>query len=241
MKASGGWYTQVCQHGVVYASNFLFFAESVRDVIDVHKSTKCNPPVTVLDTPCTAAAHMILRDMADVKNGKLANKEDGQAWKWFGGNPSLRGCFETPQLGKDPSKISIENLELETQRMIKKTLPHSSELQSEEHPKTRDTKRYFLGDQFHNTNFPHKSELCRYHDINLCPQLKTVKTSNQENIQNIRNQLRLRTACTQIPATHMFYNAVVMDRAHNRKIVKQQSMDLRKDWSNRHPDYKFIV
>ena len=38
------------------------------------------------------------------------------------------------------------------------------------HPLTGMTQRYVLGDRFHAANNPHKSPLCRYHNINLLQQ-----------------------------------------------------------------------
>ena len=50
-----------------------------------------------------------------------------------------------------------------------------------------------------------------------------------------------RSTCTQRADMHMFYNAVIMDRSHNRKIVKNQLDTLgRKENISRHPDYKFL-
>ena len=50
-----------------------------------------------------------------------------------------------------------------------------------------------------------------------------------------------RSTCTQRADTHLFYNAVIMDRAHNRNIVKNQLNTLeRKENISRHPDYKFL-
>ena len=238
VKASGGWYLQVCQHGVTQASKFLFLSESVRDVIDIHKSKRFNAPVSILDTPCTAAAHLILCDKKDVERGILKTEADGQAHKWFAGT---RGGFEEPQRNVTPSVISVPELQLENQRLTRQKLAKICELGPEEHPKTRNTRKYFLGDRFHNANFPHRSELCKFHDINLCPELNFAKTSQQENLNNVRNRQRLRSACTQNLPTHLFYNGIVMDRINNRRIVKQQSDDLEKHWSNRHPEYMFIV
>merc|ERR1711954_186289 len=62
---------------------------------------------------------------------------------------------------------------------------------------------------------------CRYHDINLCPELTNVGTSHQENLNSIKNNLRLRSTCTQTPARHLFYN-ILMDQYHNEKVVGEQ-------------------
>ncbi len=48
------------------------------------------------------------------------------------------------------------------------------------HPLTGNSRRYVLGDRFHNVSNPHKSPLCEYHDINLLLQTNTIKTSYQE-------------------------------------------------------------
>ena len=79
-------------------------------MVDIKLSKKYNPPTNILginsvvivvalsclDTPCTAALHMVARvpDIADA---------------WFAGH---NGCFETPQLGVPPKKISIPKLEV---------------------------------------------------------------------------------------------------------------------------------
>ena len=40
--------------------------------------------------------------------------------------------------------------------------------------------------------YPHSSELCRFHDINKCPELSAAKTSSQEVLNSTRNWRRLR-------------------------------------------------
>ena len=44
------------------------------------------------------------------------------------------------------------------------------------HPMTGSTRRYVLGDRFHSTTNPHKSSLCKFHDINLCLQANSLKS-----------------------------------------------------------------
>ena len=66
--SSGGWYTFVCPHGLIYASRLLFLKESVRDagmkadlpstitryiLGDLWLSLRYRPPVTISDTACT--------------------------------------------------------------------------------------------------------------------------------------------------------------------------------------------
>ena len=52
----------------------------------------------------------------------------------------------------------------------------------------------------------------------------------------------LRSTCTQKAETHVFYNAVIMDRAHNRQIVKKQLAKLGiSENFTRHNEYKFLT
>ena len=120
-------------------------------------------------------------------------------------------------------------------------LPKKEDLAEHVHPKTMDTDKYFCGDRFHDTKFPHKSELCRFHCIDLVPQLQNLKTSFSENLNSTKNRLRLRSACTQKLSTHLFYNGIVMDRAHNRKVVKKQAYILEKSVYRRDPDWKHMI
>ena len=57
------------------------------------------------------------------------------------------------------------------------------------HPITGSSQRYILGDRFHSTTNPHKSPLCSFHDINLCLQANSLKTSYQE-AENNRKKTR---------------------------------------------------
>ena len=132
-KASGGWYHEICPHSCIIASKFLVFSESVRDVIDLKKSKKMNSPVSILDTPCTAAANLIARDPETAEI-------------WFSGR---RGCFEKPTLGKEPVITSLPKLKLETRMKEAVTLLDAENLLEHQDPKTGDQEKYFVGDRFH--------------------------------------------------------------------------------------------
>ena len=225
LRASGGWYIEMCPHGVTRGSKFLYCSESVRDVIDIKLSTNFVSPVNVLDTPCTAASHLLTRDKETAK-------------VWFG---DKRGTFKKPVRNKLPSELSIPELTPHSHKKTEIFLPKKEALIPHEHPLVGNTQKYFCGDRFHDKRFPHKSELCRYHDINLVKQLKTGTTSMQENVNSMRNRHRLRNTCTQNVPTHLFYNAIVMDRAHNRDIVRKQAEQLQIDVSKRHVEWKHAI
>ena len=92
-------------------------------------------------------------------------------------------------------------------------------LEQHQDPRTQDTDKYFLGDRFHektviflsifllcnihNFQYPHSSELCRYHDINLGKELSAAKTSSQEVLNSTRNWRRLRYSNSHV-LIHLF-------------------------------------
>lgn len=96
------------------------------------------------------------------------------------------------------------------------------------HPISGDCRRYILGDRFHSASNPHKSPLCAFHDINLCLQANSVKTSYQESENNRKNIRRLRSACVQGFGVHFLYN-YLMDYYQNEQIVRKQIATLKKN------------
>lgn len=89
------------------------------------------------------------------------------------------------------------------------------------HPVSGNTRRFILGDRFHDSTNPHKSPLCRFHDINLCQQANMFKTSFQEMKNNQKNKKRLRSSCVQGFGVHYLYN-YLMDFYDNEDIVAKQ-------------------
>lgn len=100
-----------------------------------------------------------------------------------------------------------------------------NDLSEFQHPLTMTTRRYVLGDRFHNKSHPHKSPLCVYHDIDKCKQSLTIKTSYQEAENGRKNQKRLRSSCAQSFHVHFFFN-YLMDFYQNETIVKHQKSKL---------------
>ena len=83
------------------------------------------------------------------------------------------------------------------------------------------SRRYVLGDRFHTSTNPHKSPLCDYHNLNLCLQANTIKTSYQKSENHRKNMKRLRSACVQGFGTHFPYN-YHMDFYQNEVIIEKQ-------------------
>ena len=116
-------------------------------------------------------------------------------------------------------KVSVPHLvplEFQSSRMEYKD---EQELQEWEHPVTGHRHRYVVGDRFHSSTNPHKSPLCRFHDLDLCEQKNAIKTSYQESENNRKIFLRLRSSTMQKFLVHFHYN-YLMDYYHNEKIVE---------------------
>lgn len=91
---------------------------------------------------------------------------------------------------------------------------------------TGKTQRYVCGDRFHAKKNPHKSPLCAYHNIDLCQQAKTVKTSYQESQNNQKNEKRNRSSCSQNFLHHIMYN-YLMNFYDNERVVLKQLNDIK--------------
>jgi len=97
-----------------------------------------------------------------------------------------------------------------------------------QHPITGTTRLFVVGDRFHTATEPHKSPLCDYHDIRLCEQANTIKTSYQESENHRKNFLRLRSSTMQNVPVHFMYN-YLMDYYQNELIVEKQILQLKKN------------
>lgn len=78
-----------------------------------------------------------------------------------------------------------------------------------------------LGDRFHSTNDPCKSELCKYHNLDLCLQATTIMSSTVESQSNRKNQRKLRSSTVQNSETHLTFNNL-MDFYQNEQVVEKQ-------------------
>ncbi len=75
------------------ASKMIILTESVRDAADLFLSLKYPPIFFICNTPCTLAQHMTLRD-------RSVTDEIFGDWN---------GCFEKPNLSKEPTKVCIND------------------------------------------------------------------------------------------------------------------------------------
>ena len=93
-----------------------------------------------------------------------------------------------------------------------------------EHPTTGSKRRYIVGDRFHTSSNPHKSELCAYNDINLLEQGTCIGIRYQESLNHMKNK-RLQSSTVQGFFVHFLYN-YLMDYYGNERIVLKQRKEL---------------
>ena len=125
-------------------------------------------------------------------------------------------------------QVSVPELvtsEFSARRLDEDTITTSLPQNALWHPLTQSTRRYVVGDRFHTSTNPHKSNLCEFHNINLCLQKDTIKTSYQECQNNSKNLKRLHSSTIQSFPIHFVYN-YLMDFYHNEEIVEKQRKNL---------------
>lgn len=90
------------------------------------------------------------------------------------------------------------------------------------HPLTYTSDRYVVGDRFHDGKTSgHKKETCKYHNIDLCPELKPYQSVTSEVINSKIKSTRLQSSNQQNLVHYFIYNRL-MDYWHNRTIVDKQ-------------------
>lgn len=80
-----------------------------------------------------------------------------------------------------------------------------------------------VGDRFHDgpKTSGHKKDTCKYHHMNLCPQLTTYKSVTSEVINSKIKATRLQSSNQQNIYHYFIYNRL-MDYFHNVNIVQKQ-------------------
>ena len=83
--------------------------------------------------------------------------------------------------------------------------------------------RYVIGDRFHDgpKTSGHKKVTCKYHCMDLCPQLITYKSVTSEVINSKIKSTRLQSSNQQNIIHYFIYNRL-MDYFHNMEIVQKQ-------------------
>ena len=90
------------------------------------------------------------------------------------------------------------------------------------HPITGTTEKYIVGDRFHDSiKSGHKKPKCKYHNIDLCPELKPFQSVTSEVINGHIKSIQLKSSSQQNIRHFFIYNRL-MDYWHNRTIIQKQ-------------------
>ena len=97
------------------------------------------------------------------------------------------------------------------------------------HPLTNAVDRYIVGDRFHDgpKTSGHKKSTCRYHNIDLCPELISFQSITSEVLNSKIKSTRLQSSNQQNLHHYFFYNRL-MDHWNNLQIVHKQWLQMHK-------------
>ena len=222
---------------VVTASKFIMRKESTRDYADLLLSTKHWPVVLAVDMACDVVAHI------ETSHPNLANA----LWK------DRRGCFEKPSLVEKPKVSACVNKRSANEALPLQVMHHpefSSALETPTctiearekaladhtyskamtHPLTGTVDRYIVGDRFHDGDKTsgHKKETCKFHHLDLCPELAPYQSVTSEVLNSKIKSTRLQSSNQQNIVHYFVYNRL-MDHWSNMAIVEKQREKMMKN------------
>ncbi len=97
------------------------------------------------------------------------------------------------------------------------------------HPLTGSVDRYILGDRFHDSEkrSGHKKATCKYHRMDLCPELTSFQSVTSEVLNSKIKSTRLQSSNQQNLVHYFIYNRL-MDYWSNCDIVTRQQSKMLK-------------
>ncbi len=98
------------------------------------------------------------------------------------------------------------------------------------HPLTGGVDRYIVGDRFHDggKTTGHKKETCRYHHMDLCPELRPIQSVTSEVLNSKIKSTRLQSSNQQNLVHYFIYNRL-MDHWNNCSIAERQKSKMMKN------------
>ena len=224
VMGTGGLCTMSCPHGYSFGWKFLLGGhESVRDPKDMLKSSKCWPPLVLMDTPCGEVAHMEANEPANTR--ELWGSKRG-CWREF--------AWERDKMDLTPIRIPEYSLEARAARLaaiaddpstaillasrgesllsrhpLMPPLPGASDAGGSDAggedadqaaARAASVMRLMMCDCFHQglASAAHKSISCQQHNFRMCPDLSDIPTTFMESINKV-DRLHLRSICVQDP------------------------------------------
>ena len=90
------------------------------------------------------------------------------------------------------------------------------------HPITGTYQKFVVGDRFHDSvRSGHKKPTCKFHNIDLCPDLKKYRSVTSEIINSRIKSTHLKASSQQNFKHYVLYNRL-MDYWRNRDIIQKQ-------------------
>lgn len=182
----GGWASASCPHMVVYCIKFVLRGESPRDYVDLLRSLKFPPSITISDIPHRLATH--------------ANHTIPQFFR-----PNEGRLFPPTEANIDVAKEGrlVRHLPWVQGATVPRALRFGSVANEDEvHPVTGVSERYSLCDRFHERNSSTPGDLLRR--VTLVPELNAIiNTEVEEQLHNSINRSNY-AFNMMLPGNHLF-------------------------------------
>ena len=183
LRHVGGWASASCPHMVVYCIKFVLRGESPRDYVDMLRSLKYPPSISISDIPQRLAAH------ANSTISRFFRPNEGRLF------PPTEDNIASAKEGS-----LICHLPWVQGAIIPRAFRFGSqEFEEELHPVTGVSERYSLFDRFHERNSTSPSHLLR-----RVPELNVVvNTEVEEQLHNSINRSNY-SFNMMLPGNHLF-------------------------------------
>lgn len=194
-----------CRHGVCYGIKWLLRQEGARDHIDLLKSLKVQPTITIVDFANMVASHGNLRfpDMFAPFSGRIAE-------------PSIDNILAAKNGTLEVQWPWFPNGDGSTVHAVG----------NQTHPLTRVADHYALFDAFHQDNSKDPRDLLRR--VCFVPQLEGVNTEVAEQLNFKRNKDNYFTSMMS-PHNNLFVHRLsvnFLNNSLNQKIVNRHSKEV---------------
>lgn len=214
MNKSGGWLTASCHHNIIYAAKFLFRSESPSDYLDIIKSFKYQPTVSIIDVAHRVASlgNKLYPGMFEKNNGRLLP------------------VTEKYMVAAERNELTISIPALQDNVPISKP-------SANQHPITGLDYSFCLFDQFHQDNSKLRPELLRKASIvkELAGYMNTP--SAEQIYSKFKKDLYFLNMFN--PIAHMF-SFRLMCQFKNSDINDTHTEKLRKSLNNFEPTLNFL-
>ena len=195
-----------CRHGICYGMKWLLRQEGARDHVDLLKSLKVKPTVTIIDFANMVASHGNLRfpGMFAPYEGRIAEPSIDNILAATNGTLEVQWPWFPNGDGNNVQPVVDQQL----------------------HPVTRCADHYALFDSFHQDNSKDPKDLLRR--VSFVPQLEGVNTEVAEQLNSKRNKDNYFTSMMS-PHNNLFVHRLsvnFLNNSLNQKIVDRHTKEV---------------